>query len=130
MLGLMVLASACWEGQLEKPTPCLFASLPYSLLFFLSPISFQGQLGTSILAGLPDGLQIQATPRDSAVPSLELLVSEAKSCRQVWEVSHPCKLGTRPEIRCRSQAACVEGVPQSKEIQKTSSYYGFPDPCC
>lgn len=74
MLGLIVLASACWEGQLENPTPCLFASLPYSLLFFLSPISFQGQLGTSILAGLPDGLQIPGTPRDSAVLSLELLV--------------------------------------------------------
>lgn len=64
----------------------------------------------------PRWLQIPATPRDSPVPSLELLVSEAKNCRQVWEVSHPCKLGTRPEIRCRSQAACVKGVPQPKQI--------------
>lgn len=37
LLGLMVLASTCWEGQLDKPPPCLSASLPPSsfLSYFL-----------------------------------------------------------------------------------------------
>ena len=112
---------------MEKP---VLASLPPYLpppvlpLSFL--ISFQGQLGASIPIGLPDGLNIPVTPRDSLVPSLELLGREAKSRRQVWEVSQHSKLDIGPETRCRSQTAPTEGVPQPTEIQKTSLDNSFP----
>lgn len=102
-----------WRNQPPDFLPhCL--PPPFFLLSFF--ISIQGQVGTSIPTGPPHGLLIQATLRDSPVPSLEFLGREVKSPRQVWEVSQHWKLGTGPETRCGSQATQAEGVLHSREI--------------
>lgn len=81
-------------GTVGEAGPCLSASV-----FFLFPFLFffQGKLGTSIPMGLPYGLQIPATPRNSLVSSLERLGRGASSFGQACDVAQCRKLSTVPK---------------------------------
>lgn len=74
-------------------------SRPPASVFFLFPflIFLQGKLGTSVPTGLPYGLQIPATPRDSLVLSLECLGRGASSLGQAWDIAQCRKFSAVPE---------------------------------
>lgn len=82
-------------------------SRPPASVFFLFPflIFLQGKLGTSVPTGLPYGLQIPATPRDSLVLSLECLGRGASSLGQAWDIAQCRKFSAVPEADGGGQAA-------------------------